>query len=84
MEQIEVRIEPATRGFTRSQSSGRGELRGWLALPGDEGFDASLPIGRSVDRPSELCPSVSYVSRGYSAERTTPGERLPLRARNGW
>ncbi len=59
MERIEVRIEPATRGFTKSQPSGRGELRGWLALPGDEGFDASLPIGRSVDRPTEFCPSVS-------------------------
>ena len=39
MEQIEVRIEPATRGFTKGQPSGRGELRGWLALPDDEGFD---------------------------------------------
>ena len=39
MEQIEVRIEPATRGFTNGHPSGRGELRGWLALPADEGFD---------------------------------------------
>lgn len=39
MEQIEVRLEPATRGFAKGQPSGRGELRGWLALPADEGFD---------------------------------------------
>ena len=39
MEEVEVRLEPATRGFSNGQPSGRGELRGWLALPGDEGFD---------------------------------------------
>lgn len=43
MEQIEVRLEPASAGFTRGQPGGRGELRGWLALPGGDGFDpASL------------------------------------------
>jgi hypothetical protein len=43
MEQIEVRLEPGSRGFTRGEPSGSGELRGWLALPGDESFDpASL------------------------------------------
>jgi len=39
LEQVEVRLEPATRGFTEGQPSGRGELRGWLALPDDEEFD---------------------------------------------
>jgi hypothetical protein len=39
MEQVEVRLEAATRGFTQGQPSGRGELRGWLALPADEAFD---------------------------------------------
>jgi acyl-coenzyme A thioesterase PaaI-like protein len=39
MEQVEVRLEADTRGFTRSDPSGRGELRGWLALPGGEDFD---------------------------------------------
>jgi acyl-coenzyme A thioesterase PaaI-like protein len=38
MEQIEVRLEPASAGFARGQPSGRGELRGWLALPGGDGF----------------------------------------------
>ncbi len=43
MEQIEVRLEPGSRGFTRGEPSGSGELRGWLALPGGESFDpASL------------------------------------------
>jgi hypothetical protein len=39
MDQIEVRLEPNSRGFTTGAPSGRGELRGWLALPGDEPFD---------------------------------------------
>ena len=40
MEQIEVRLEPESSGFTRGEPSGRGELRGWLALPGGESLDA--------------------------------------------
>jgi Thioesterase-like superfamily len=39
MEQIEVRLEPDSSGFTAGRPSGRGELRGWLALPGAEAFD---------------------------------------------
>jgi acyl-coenzyme A thioesterase PaaI-like protein len=43
MDQIEVRLEPGSGGFTRGQPAGRGELRGWLALPDGEAFDpASL------------------------------------------
>jgi len=41
MEQIQVRLEPASAGFTTGRPSGRGELRGWLALPGGEAFDPS-------------------------------------------
>jgi hypothetical protein len=39
MEQVEVRLEAATRAFAQGQPSGHGELRGWLALPADEAFD---------------------------------------------
>ena len=39
MDQIEVRLEPGSSGFTTGSPSGRGELRGWLALPGNEPFD---------------------------------------------
>jgi hypothetical protein len=41
LEQIDVRLEPDTLGFTRGMPSGRGELRGWLALPGDDSFDST-------------------------------------------
>jgi len=39
MDQIEVRLEPESTGFTTGRPSGRGQLRGWLTLPEDEGFD---------------------------------------------
>jgi hypothetical protein len=39
MDQIELRIDPADTGFARGEPSGRGELKGWLSLPGDEPFD---------------------------------------------
>ena len=43
LDQIDVRLEPGSRGFLSGQPSGTGELRGWLALPGGEAFDpASL------------------------------------------
>jgi acyl-coenzyme A thioesterase PaaI-like protein len=39
LEQIGVRLDPDSRGFTSGVPSGRGELRGWLELPGGAPFD---------------------------------------------
>jgi acyl-coenzyme A thioesterase PaaI-like protein len=39
LEQIEVRLEPGSSGFTTGHPGGGGELRGWLALPAGETFD---------------------------------------------
>ncbi len=39
MEQIEVRLEPDSHGFTTGRPGGRGELRGWLSLPQGATFD---------------------------------------------
>ena len=39
MEQIEVRLDPDSMDCISGRPSGRGELRGWLALPGAEAFD---------------------------------------------
>jgi acyl-coenzyme A thioesterase PaaI-like protein len=41
MEQIDVRLDPESESFTAGRPSGRGELRGWLALPGREAFDST-------------------------------------------
>ncbi|MDT4914126.1 MAG: hypothetical protein QOC66_3254 [Pseudonocardiales bacterium] len=39
MDQVDLRLEPASFGFARGRPSGRGELRGWLTLPHGEPFD---------------------------------------------
>ena len=39
LEQIGVRLDPGSRGFATGTPSGRGELRGWLELPGGALFD---------------------------------------------
>jgi acyl-coenzyme A thioesterase PaaI-like protein len=39
MEQVSVRLDPDTTGFLSGKPSGRGELRGWLMLPGNAPFD---------------------------------------------
>ncbi|WP_375501150.1 thioesterase family protein [uncultured Jatrophihabitans sp.] len=36
---VDIRIDTETFGWARREPSGRGELRGWLALPGGEDFD---------------------------------------------
>ncbi len=38
-DQIDLRLEPGSMGFTAGRPGGTGELQGWLALPGDEPFD---------------------------------------------
>ncbi len=39
MGQVDLRVDPATYGWGTGRPTGRGELRGWLSLPGDEPFD---------------------------------------------
>jgi hypothetical protein len=48
MTQVDLRIEPDSLGFVRGEPSGRGELRGWLALPDNEPFDP-LSLVYAVD-----------------------------------
>jgi hypothetical protein len=39
MGQIDVRLDPESSGVTKGRPSGRGQLRGWLKLLGEESFD---------------------------------------------
>lgn len=39
MDQVDLRLDRASLGFANGRPSGKGELRGWLALPDDEPFD---------------------------------------------
>lgn len=42
MDQVDLRIDPETLGFGVGEPSGRGELRGWLELPGEDFDPVSL------------------------------------------
>jgi hypothetical protein len=48
LDQVDLRLDPATMGFAAGRPSGRGELRGWLALPAGAAFD-SLSLLYAVD-----------------------------------
>ena len=39
MDQVDVWVEPGAQGWVDGRPTGRGALRGWLALPGGEEFD---------------------------------------------
>lgn len=41
LDQVEIRFDPQSTGFTRGEPSGRGELWGWLQLPGGAPFDTA-------------------------------------------
>jgi hypothetical protein len=42
LDQVDVRLDPASAGFTRGQPAGRGELSGWVTLPGEDFDPAGL------------------------------------------
>jgi Thioesterase-like superfamily len=48
MDQVDLRLDPASLGFAAGRPSGRGELHGWLELPAGEQFDA-LSLVYAVD-----------------------------------
>jgi hypothetical protein len=55
MDVIDVRLDPATAGFLTRQPAGRGELRGWVRLAGDEPFDpSSLVMATDVFPPASF------------------------------
>jgi hypothetical protein len=39
LDEVDLRLDPATAGFASGRPSGRGELQGWLALAAGEAFD---------------------------------------------
>jgi hypothetical protein len=40
MDQVELRLDPASLGYMNANPSGKGEIRGWLTLPFGETFDS--------------------------------------------
>lgn len=39
LEQVDLRLDPVSTGFMTGRPGGRGQLSGWLSLPGGEPFD---------------------------------------------
>lgn len=44
MGHVDLRVEKGSLGFAQGRPAGRGELRGWLALPGGAAFDPAALI----------------------------------------
>ena len=69
MDQAEIWLEPKTAGFAAGTPSGRGELRGWVALPHGEPFDPvalmyaadSLPPATLDITPSGWVPTLELT-----------------------
>jgi hypothetical protein len=40
LDQVDLRLDPASYAVTKGHPGGRGELRGWVDLPGEEGLDS--------------------------------------------
>jgi hypothetical protein len=77
MEQVEVRLEPDSMGFTAGRPSGRGELRGWLALPGAEAFDpTSLVFAVDAFPPATL--DIEFTGWVPTLELTVYVRALPV------
>ncbi len=84
MRELELRLDPATLGFATGAPSGRGELRGWFALPGVDVLDP-LALLVAVDcfppatfdiAPSGWVPTLELTA--YVRALPAPG---PLRIR---
>lgn len=76
LDQVEVRLDPSSTGFTRNEPSGRGELRGWLRLGGEAPFEpASLLFAVDAFPPASF--DVAYSGWVPTLELTAYVRALP-------
>jgi hypothetical protein len=78
MEQVDLRIERRSMGFGVGRPSGRGELRGWLALPAGEAFDP-LSLLYAVDSFPPATFDVEMSGWVPTLELTVYVRALPVR-----
>jgi len=87
MDQVDLRLDPESSGMTSGRPSGRGELRGWLKLLGEESFDPiSLLYAVDAFPPTTFDIDFSWVSTieltAYVRAIPAPGPvRIVSRAR---
>jgi hypothetical protein len=77
LDQIEIRLEPGTSGFTEGRPSGRGELRGWVTLPGGEDFDPTSLL-YAVDSFPPATFDIEYAGWVPTLELTAYVRALPV------
>ncbi len=73
---VDIRIDADTFGWARGEPSGRGELRGWLALPGGEDFDP-ISLLYAVDAFPPATFDVAYTGWVPTLELTVYVRALP-------
>jgi acyl-coenzyme A thioesterase PaaI-like protein len=76
MDQVDLRLDPSSLGFGRGRPSGRGELRGWLALPDGEAFDP-LSLVYAVDAFPPATFDIEMTGWVPTLELTTYVRALP-------
>ncbi len=76
LDQIEVRLEPGSAGFSTGRPSGRGELRGWLGLPGMQRFDP-ISLLFAVDAFPPATFDIEYTGWVPTLELTVYVRALP-------
>jgi hypothetical protein len=76
LDQIEIRLEPGASGFTQGRPSGRGELRGWVILPGGEDFDPTSLL-YAVDSFPPATFDIEYAGWVPTLELTAYVRALP-------
>ena len=77
LEQVEVRLDPASMGFASGEPTGRGELRGWLSLPDGEPFD-TLSLLFAVDAFPPATFDVEFAGWVPTFELTVYVRALPV------
>jgi acyl-CoA thioesterase len=82
MEQVTLCLDPAVTGFAGGRPSGKGVMRGWLTLPGDETFDPlslvyatdALPPATFEVEPTGWVPTIELTA--YVRALPEPGPVL--------
>jgi Thioesterase-like superfamily len=77
LEQIDVCLEPGVNGPGGINPTGKGELRGWLALPGDEPFDP-ISLLFAVDSFPPATIDIEFVGWVPTLELTVYVRALPF------
>lgn len=78
LDQVDLRLDPASYEVTKGHPGGRGELRGWVDLPGEEGLD-SVSLLWAADAFPPATWDTDFGSWASTVELTVYVRALPAR-----